>query len=269
MPFTLAHPAAILPLRRFRWLNFVALFIGSTAPDLAWIIPTGLTRDAAHSAVGAIVVALPIGIALYVVCQWLVKLPLCELLPSAVRTRLPGPSGKPPGVSAATVLSVVLSTAIGIATHIVWDWFTHEDSIAARHLAFLSAPIELGGGFPMPMFDVLQYASTVVGLAALGMAGVKWMRTTPVVYPKRVSVLTRNQRIVVVTAVASACLLGFVTGLFKEYAEDAELSIYRGAIRAIRYGGLATLVYCIAFHVRTRLLSRRSARIEERPTIGS
>ena len=41
MPFPLAHPAAVLPFRRYcsRWLNFPALVIGSLVPDLGYLFP--------------------------------------------------------------------------------------------------------------------------------------------------------------------------------------------------------------------------------------
>ena len=41
MPWTFAHPAAVLPLRRFSGpglLSFAALVIGSTSPDFLYYI---------------------------------------------------------------------------------------------------------------------------------------------------------------------------------------------------------------------------------------
>ena len=37
MPFTLAHPAAVLPLRR--WLWFPGLVAGAVAPDVGYYLP--------------------------------------------------------------------------------------------------------------------------------------------------------------------------------------------------------------------------------------
>ena len=39
MPFTLAHPAAILPLRGIRYLRTAPLIIGALMPDLPYYVP--------------------------------------------------------------------------------------------------------------------------------------------------------------------------------------------------------------------------------------
>jgi hypothetical protein len=39
MPFTLAHPAAILPLRGWRYLRTAPLILGAMAPDLPYFLP--------------------------------------------------------------------------------------------------------------------------------------------------------------------------------------------------------------------------------------
>src|SRR5581483_12465816 len=49
VPFTLAHPAAVLPLRR-RGLVFSALVVGSMAPDFEYFF--GLKRPISHTMPG-------------------------------------------------------------------------------------------------------------------------------------------------------------------------------------------------------------------------
>ena len=44
MPFTFAHPAAILPLRRSRFLQTVPLIIGSMVPDAPYFFPWGVAK---------------------------------------------------------------------------------------------------------------------------------------------------------------------------------------------------------------------------------
>src|SRR6201981_3072128 len=41
MPFTLAHPAAVLPLRGIRFLRTVPLVIGAVTPDVPYYLPLG------------------------------------------------------------------------------------------------------------------------------------------------------------------------------------------------------------------------------------
>ena len=43
MPFTLAHPAAILPLRS-RYLHTMPLILGAMTPDLPYYAPGNLAR---------------------------------------------------------------------------------------------------------------------------------------------------------------------------------------------------------------------------------
>ena len=51
MPLTIAHPAAVIPLQRWlgTWAIPSALVIGSVAPDLAYVLPIGISRAADHS----------------------------------------------------------------------------------------------------------------------------------------------------------------------------------------------------------------------------
>ena len=66
MPFTFAHPAAILPLRRFRFLQTVPLIIGSIVPDAPYFFPTRYGRGFfpdTHTLHGTFMTCLPMGLA--------------------------------------------------------------------------------------------------------------------------------------------------------------------------------------------------------------
>ena len=54
MPFTFAHPAAVLPLKRFTpgWLSFPALLVGTVTPDLAYLFANKQIDEVAHRSVG-------------------------------------------------------------------------------------------------------------------------------------------------------------------------------------------------------------------------
>src|SRR5512146_2649358 len=64
MPFPLAHPAAILPFRRYCpcWLNFPALVVGSLVPDLSYCSGNIRLDELAHRPEGAVIFALPAGL---------------------------------------------------------------------------------------------------------------------------------------------------------------------------------------------------------------
>ncbi|MFE3273804.1 DUF4184 family protein [Nocardia sp. NPDC059239] len=47
MPFTLAHPAAVLPIRRVLW--FPGLVAGSIAPDIPYYLRIGVDGELTHA----------------------------------------------------------------------------------------------------------------------------------------------------------------------------------------------------------------------------
>src|SRR6267142_2803077 len=64
MPFTLAHPAVVLPLRRFspRVLSFPALVVGSITPDVGYCFGRLNVEEFSHSFVGSLAFCLPVGL---------------------------------------------------------------------------------------------------------------------------------------------------------------------------------------------------------------
>src|SRR5204862_1061868 len=65
MPFTLAHPAAILPLRGLRYLRTAPLIIGAMIPDLPYYVPArfGHFGPETHSVTGSFTTCLVFGYA--------------------------------------------------------------------------------------------------------------------------------------------------------------------------------------------------------------
>jgi hypothetical protein len=68
------------------------------------------------------------------------------------------------------------AVALGAATHVGWDEFTHAGRYASTHLAFLATtyPSPLG---PLAGYRYAQYASGVVGLVLILIAGLRLTRT--------------------------------------------------------------------------------------------
>ena len=63
MPWTLSHPAIVLPLRRFspQPLDFAALVIGSMTPDIGYYIDRFDLSAFAHTLPGSFLACLPPG----------------------------------------------------------------------------------------------------------------------------------------------------------------------------------------------------------------
>ena len=171
MPFTLSHPAAVLPLLR-RPFSAAALVAGAVAPDMpyfarstpvpvsaqSWYEPY-LNATTSHGLLGAVTVSLPYALALWAL--YLVALrPVGSLLPSAA-PRHPRPAG------ASALLRrggwVLLSLLIGITTHLVWDSLTHSDGYVVLHVPFLGSP--LAGD--LTWARALQHVSTLGGLLVI------------------------------------------------------------------------------------------------------
>jgi Domain of unknown function (DUF4184) len=173
MPFTFAHPAAILPLRRFRFLQTVPLIIGSLVPDVPYFLPTRFGRAAfpdTHTLYGSFSIDLPLGMALLVLTL-LLREPLTVLLGARVRwicLRSIERFNERPLHWPIALLSIL----IGSWTHIAWDSVTHQTGWTAARVAALSAPISLFG-WDTVTSHLLQYVSSVFGLVILAI----WFRS--------------------------------------------------------------------------------------------
>jgi len=166
MPFTLAHPAAILPLRRVWRLRTAPLILGALIPDLPYYVPGSIGRfiPETHNFEGSVSVCLVLGYAA-LAAIFLLRAPLTALLSARARwlclTAL-APLRERRVEWALAGVSIVL----GVWTHLLWDAFTHTDSWVVHRVAALSAPVSIGS-YNGPLSHVLQYASSAFGLIVL------------------------------------------------------------------------------------------------------
>ena len=168
MPFTFAHPAAILPLRRYcpSLLNFPALFIGSMTPDAGYYLHNWQWAMLGHSFVGSLTFDVPAGLA-FLGVFYLCLRPISALVPPPHRQIILSwlPSRKLPG--AFQILVAICSIVLGSWTHIIWDGFTHTNGWCVRNLAALTPTVFSIGSYPVTVWQLLQHASTIFGLFVL------------------------------------------------------------------------------------------------------
>ena len=145
MPFPLAHPAAVLPLRRFcpRHLNFPALIIGSITPDVGYAFGHLKLENFSHRPLaGPFGFCLPVGL-LLVLGLYLFRLPVVRLLPARLqRAFLPlcqQPVGSP--------FLVAVSLLLGAFTHELLDALTHPEDWLVHYLPGLLGPVPGLGKF--------------------------------------------------------------------------------------------------------------------------
>ena len=178
MPFTLSHPALILPLSR-RPLVASALGAGAVAPDLPYVLPQATSAawgpysdynlTYTHE-FGTGMVAGTVGALLLVALfHQVLKRPLIALLPAAAAGRLAGPAAQFRWSGVRQVAWIILSAMIGVLSHLVWDALVHENGSASWS--------------PLPdtqkVTEGLWWASTLVGALALVSWIYRWWRRQP------------------------------------------------------------------------------------------
>jgi len=148
VPFTLVHPAAVLPLARSPLVPS-ALVAGAMAPDLTYYLPLtwidgDLNLTLTHTWTSVVWVDPLIGLALLGVFNLLVRRPLLALLtPAAAGRVLPVAGGLRWG--RATVLAwIVVSLVLGSVTHLAWDGL--GDAFGYRWSTALDLLGDIGGG---------------------------------------------------------------------------------------------------------------------------
>lgn len=173
MPFTLSHPAAVLPfLRGGRArgpLVASALVAGSLAPDVPFFTESlvhGTFRYGTftHSLAGIPTADVGIAAALVAGWHWLLREPLVALLPARwgdTADAVTAPSGRMPGPADAAWFTV--SAVLGAVTHVGWDAFTHDGRIGVHLLPVLAHTVA-----GRPVYAWLQIICSAAGLAVLG-----------------------------------------------------------------------------------------------------
>ncbi len=178
MPFTGAHPAAVLPLRYLgpRLFNWSALVIGTFTPDFEYFVRLRPVAVHGKTIAGSFYFCLPAGLLAYYAFHGLLREPALRLLPRSHSKPLSASSREDPLWSIRSVPVLCLSVLLGAWSHQVWDSFTHAGRWGTTSLSFLNEAAFESGGFHLQWFKILQYFSTVVGLAALAFVYAQWHR---------------------------------------------------------------------------------------------
>jgi membrane-bound metal-dependent hydrolase YbcI (DUF457 family) len=226
MPFTLAHPAAILALRPIRFLRMAPLVIGAVTPDVPYYLPLGPSGRAigfrldTHSLVSSCTVDLALGLALLMAVV-LLREPLTVLLPARARW-LSLEALEPFRRRATEWLLAPLAIQLGVWSHLLWDSFTHPEGWAVRHIPFLSERITIGW-YTGEIYHILQYLSSALGLIILAW----WYRRLPVPPGALAGDDSRRAHAgpALLLIAAAALLIGGVEAL--RYYSNSERAVYQ------------------------------------------
>jgi len=176
LPFTLSHPAAVVPIRRY--LVFSAAVVGSLAPDFRYFLNLAPHGHFGHSFKGVFLFCLPVSLIVLWIFQQFMKLPLISLAPKSHQERFVG-FAKPfcwRGVRRFGL--IVISIVLGSIIHLAWDAFTHDRGLVVRNVPDLRTPLEEFGTH-RPIYNVLQHGSSLLGLALLAFWYWRWFKRTP------------------------------------------------------------------------------------------
>ena len=235
MPYALAHPAAAVPLAKLLGRNAVpsALAIGSMIPD-AWYLVPMLERGDSHDALGALSFCLPAGLIAYAAFHMIFKQPMLALLPRNLAGRLA--AWTTPALPEVPFVSVLLSLIAGIATHLVWDGFTHQG-----HFAFLETKLFAG----VRVHRVLQHASTVLGSAFLAWWLWRKLRATRPRPEQRP--LQPGLRVAVLAAMILVPAIVFFAVLQAFDAGHLRAAVRAAGVTGLCAFGVVALPFCLAW----------------------
>ncbi|MFI6446940.1 DUF4184 family protein [Kitasatospora sp. NPDC050543] len=255
MPFTLSHPAAVLPLLRRAGAHgpLVAsgLVAGSMAPDVPFFADSLLPGLYGHGGLthrwwAAATVDVAIAGALVGGWHGWLRGPLVALLPprwAAAAEGMTAASGKDRGARRA--LWFAASAAVGAATHLGWDSFTHEGRAGVTLLPVLGERVA-----GLPLYTVLQYGSSALALGCLARYTVREARRAEPVRPS--FELPGGLRAAGLAVLGAAGAAGVAHRLARGE---------RGLIAEVCFGaGAGLTVGAVAYATAARLWQRRAAR---------
>jgi len=185
MPWTFAHPAAILPLRRLcpRWLSLPALILGAMAPDVSYYIGMhGRWRAFCHTAEGILIACLPLCLLLLALLLRFGK-PLTVLLPEPHRGLVRAQLQPSPHEARRAWAVAALSVLIGAATHVLWDSLSHQALSVPPWMAEPDDPALEAVDGPFQASQLLQHLNTVIGVTLLAWRYRRALRQQPPLAP--------------------------------------------------------------------------------------
>ena len=169
MPFTPAHPAILLPLRKVpeKYISWTALIIGSIVPDMEYFIWMSSGSFLSHTFLGIFYFNLPMTFLLAFFWQQSAVFVVRKRWPYLKSQFLYQRIEYFPDYLKKHWLKFTLSAMVGILSHLVWDSFSHSKGYLAVHVfPILIEHISVLGIYTRLCY-VVWYISTIVGIALI------------------------------------------------------------------------------------------------------
>lgn len=162
MPFTFAHPVAVLPLRN-KYFNLSGLVLGAMAPDFIYFILFSPSSSIGHSFLGFILFNLPMCFLLnYLFYKYIQEVFVLSLPNFISRKYMFITKYKNQLTTREDVIKFSYSCIIGMFTHVLWDAFTHKTGFFVEKFIILSRSFIIFETH-VPVYKILQHGSTLVG----------------------------------------------------------------------------------------------------------
>jgi Domain of unknown function (DUF4184) len=239
MPFTVSHAAAALPFGRLKPV-WPALVIGTLAPDFEYFLRLTDEDRMGHHLPGLVILTLPLAILVYWLFEFYIRAPAQELLPEGLQRRLPKARAF---AGWRGLVGVVAWIVLGIATHVVWDWFTHPHTWIWEHVGWLRQKVPVPFHPPVVMSKLVQHASSLIGLVALVVWFAVWYHHAAPANEVRTKQLLAARKIATVGAIAAIAVgTGYPLGFMRDFDLDPALNPI-GLSTAIFES--VTLIFCL------------------------
>ena len=177
MPFTLSHPAAVVPFSNKK-LNLSALIIGSMIPDFDNFFPYLPIIFNPHMLHGLFTFCIPFGFLLWIIFQKVIKKPVLSFFPTSHQLRLANLLEDYKFTSLGSLGWVLFSIWLGGLTHIILDSFTHGYGIFVHIIPFLRVGLFTIGVKPIQVYMALQLILSILGILLLMIWYWRWYQRT-------------------------------------------------------------------------------------------
>jgi hypothetical protein len=246
LPFTLSHPAAVLPIHAAsrQQLPLVALIIGSMAPDFAYFMH-GVPGAYTHSWPG-LVFCVPAGLLLYWVFHLLLKRPVSLLLPEWCGAKLRAAAFSGPVLPPVVFWKIIVALTLGTATHILWDGCTHRNTWAYWQWEVLRMNLGFVAGRPLFLYKLLQHLGTALGLIAEIWWLRRWLSRQK---PATSASMPAKQKLAWMLVLSAVVATFAIETAWRTWGVDTERWLFFVAIASMRALLLALLFYSLCWQL--------------------
>ncbi|GAB6168427.1 DUF4184 family protein [Clostridium carnis] len=163
MPFTLAHPAAVVFLKS-KYFSMSGLILGAMSPDFIYFILFGPSSNEGHTLRGLILINIPICILLNYLYFKFIKNYLIINLPNSISKYYSYLiNWKWENNNFKSLIIFIYSVILGWITHVLWDSFTHKGGYFVNKIEFLNRILEINN-YKIPFYKIAQHGSTLIGI---------------------------------------------------------------------------------------------------------